>query len=65
MRHLTVPEPHSGAITAYERAGFRHQGIRRDTNQWLDRRANEIHMDAVPEECPGPARVEQRFGAAT
>lgn len=61
--HLTVLEPNTGAITAYERAGFRRQGVRRNSNKWLGRRVNEIHMDAVPTEFPGPSRVKQQFGA--
>jgi RimJ/RimL family protein N-acetyltransferase len=61
--HLTVLEPNTGAITAYERAGFRRQGVRRNSNKWLGRRVNEIHMDAIPSEFPGPSRVKRQFGA--
>ena len=61
--YLTVLEPNTGAITAYEHAGFRRQGLHRNSNKWLGRRVNEIHMDAVPAEFPGPSRVKQQFGA--
>lgn len=63
--YLTVLEPNAGAIIAYERAGFCRQGVRRNSNKWLGRRVNEIHMDAVPAEFPGPSRVKQQFGART
>ncbi|AFR06159.1 GNAT family N-acetyltransferase [Nocardiopsis alba] len=61
--YLTVLEPNVGAITAYERAGFRRQGVRRNSNKWLGSRVDEIHMDAVPAEFPGPSRVKEQFEA--
>ncbi|MFE9246148.1 GNAT family N-acetyltransferase [Nocardiopsis sp. NPDC006938] len=58
---LTVLEPNAGAIRAYEKAGFTRQGIRRDSNMWLGQRVNEVHMDAVPADFPGPSVVKQKF----
>ncbi|GAB3206077.1 hypothetical protein GCM10027294_07160 [Marinactinospora endophytica] len=58
---LTVLEPNVGAIRAYEKAGFKRQGIRRDSNMWLGQRVNEVHMDAVPADFPGPSLVKQKF----
>ncbi|MGI5121636.1 GNAT family N-acetyltransferase [Marinactinospora thermotolerans] len=58
---LTVREPNVGAIRAYEKAGFKRQGIRRDSNVWLGQRVNEVHMDAVPADLPGPSLVKQKF----
>lgn len=58
---LTVLEPNAGAIRAYEKAGFKRQGIRRDSNMWLGQRVNEVLMDALPEEFEGPSQVKQMF----
>ncbi|WP_017613398.1 GNAT family N-acetyltransferase [Nocardiopsis salina] len=58
---LTVLEPNAGAIRAYEKAGFSRQGIRRDSSMWLGQRVNEVYMDAVPAEFPGPSMVKQKF----
>lgn len=58
---LTVLEPDVGAIRAYEKAGFKKQGIRRDSNMWLGQRVNEVLMDAIPADFEGPSRVEQMF----
>ncbi|WP_435109545.1 GNAT family N-acetyltransferase [Nocardiopsis synnemataformans] len=59
--HLSVIEPNTGAIRAYEKAGFTRQGVRRRSGQWLGQRVNEVLMDAVPEEFEGPSRVKQMF----
>lgn len=56
---LTVLEPNTGAVRAYEKAGFKKQGIRRDSNMWLGQRVNEVLMDAVPADFPGPSLVKQ------
>ncbi|ACU40121.1 GNAT family N-acetyltransferase [Actinosynnema mirum] len=55
--HLAVLTPNTGAIAAYERAGFRRIGERRDSGFWLGRRVSETLMDAVPEDFPGPSVV--------
>ena len=59
--YLTVLEPNSGAIMAYERAGFVRQGIRRNSSQWLGETVNEVHMDAIPEDWTGRSRVKEQF----
>ncbi|GAA4236008.1 hypothetical protein GCM10022254_44580 [Actinomadura meridiana] len=56
---LTVLEPNTRAIRAYEKAGFKRQGIRRSSNMWLGQRVNEVLMDAVPAEFKGPSLVKQ------
>jgi RimJ/RimL family protein N-acetyltransferase len=59
--YLTVIEPNAGAIRAYEKAGFKRQGMRRDSNQWLGQTVNEVLMDAIPEEFEGPSLVRAQF----
>lgn len=56
--YLTVFEPNTGAIRAYEKAGFKRQGIRRRSGSWLGQRVNEIHMDAIPEDFTGVSAVK-------
>jgi RimJ/RimL family protein N-acetyltransferase len=60
--YLTVLEPNVRAIHAYEKAGFKKQGIRRDSNVWLGQRVNEVLMDAIPADFEGPSLVKQTFG---
>lgn len=55
--HLTVLAPNTGAVTAYERAGFRRIGERRNSGYWLTQRCNEVLMDAIPEDFPGPSAI--------
>lgn len=59
--YLSVIEPNTGAIRAYEKAGFKRQGIRRNSNMWLGQTVNEVLMDAIPEEFEGPSLVKQMF----
>lgn len=59
--HLTVIEPNKGAIRAYEKAGFKKQGRRRNANQWLGQTVDEVLMDAIPEEFEGPSLVKRQF----
>ncbi|WP_116245987.1 GNAT family N-acetyltransferase [Nocardiopsis sp. FIRDI 009] len=59
--HLTVLEPNTRAIRAYEAAGFKRQGIRRDSNVWLGERVNEVLMDAIPADFEGPSLVKRMF----
>jgi len=62
--HLTVLAPNTAGIHAYEKAGFRVIGERRQSGCWLGRRVNEILMDAIPEEFPGPSVVRQMVESA-
>jgi diamine N-acetyltransferase len=55
--YLTVLAPNAAGVAAYERAGFRKIGERRQSGCWLGQRCNEILMDAVPAEFPGPSQV--------
>ena len=57
--YLSVLSPNTGAITAYERAGFRKIGERRNSGYWLGQPANETLMDAVPDDFPGPSVVRR------
>lgn len=55
--YLTVLAPNTRAISAYEKAGFRKSGERRNSGYWLGQRVNEVLMDAIPEDFPGPSAV--------
>ncbi|MFD7022064.1 GNAT family N-acetyltransferase [Promicromonospora sukumoe] len=56
--YLEVLANNTAAIRAYEKAGFRTVGTRRRTGSWLGQPADEVIMDAVPEEYSGPRLVE-------
>ncbi|MFE9244412.1 GNAT family N-acetyltransferase [Nocardiopsis sp. NPDC006938] len=56
--HLSVLAPNAAAIRAYERAGFRRIGERRQSGYWLGQRVNEVLMDAVPADFPGESVVK-------
>jgi diamine N-acetyltransferase len=62
--YLTVLAPNAAGIRAYEKAGFRVIGERRQSGYWLGQRANEVSMDAIPEDFPGPSLVKQLTGEA-
>src|SRR5207248_10443428 len=57
--YLTVLSPNTAAIRAYEKAGFRVIGERRQSGCWLGRRVSEVLMDAIPTDFPGPSVVSQ------
>jgi diamine N-acetyltransferase len=57
--HLAVLAPNEPAIRAYERAGFRVIGRRRQSGYWLGEPCDEILMDALPADFPGPSLVKQ------
>ncbi|GAA1860339.1 GNAT family protein [Myceligenerans crystallogenes] len=56
--YLSVIANNTTAIRAYEKAGFRTIGTRRQSNWWLGQPADEIFMDAIPQDYPGPRLVE-------
>ncbi|MFI2486857.1 GNAT family N-acetyltransferase [Promicromonospora kroppenstedtii] len=58
LREAKVLANNTAAIRAYEKAGFRTVGTRRRTGSWLGQPADEVIMDAVPEEYGGPQLVE-------
>lgn len=57
--YLSVLAPNKAAIRAYEKAGFRKIGERRQSGYWLGQPANEVFMDAIPEDFPGPSLAKQ------
>ncbi|WP_116248247.1 GNAT family N-acetyltransferase [Nocardiopsis sp. FIRDI 009] len=57
MVWLKVLEPNAAGVTAYEKAGFKHAGRLRGAGYWLGRPVDELLMDAVPEDFPGPSVV--------
>lgn len=61
--YLAVLTPNTAAIKAYEKAGFRPIGERRQSGYWLGKPANELLMDAIPQEFEGPSALAG-FGAA-
>lgn len=56
--YLTVLAPNVAGIKAYEKAGFRVIGERRQSGYWLGEVVNEVCMDAIPAEFPGPSVVK-------
>ncbi|SDD57975.1 GNAT family N-acetyltransferase [Actinokineospora iranica] len=56
--YLSVLAPNTAAIHAYEKAGFRRIGERRLSGYWLGEPANELFMDAIASDFPGPSVVK-------
>lgn len=54
---LKVLEPNTAGIRAYEKAGFRHAGRLRRAGFWMGHPVDELLMDALPEDLPGPSAV--------
>lgn len=57
MIWLKVLEPNAAAIRAYERSGFRMAGRLRQAGWWMGASCDELLMDAVPTDLPGPSVV--------
>ncbi len=57
MVWLKVLEPNAGAVKAYERAGFRRAGVLRQAGYWLGDVCDELIMDAIPADFPGPSVI--------
>ncbi len=52
---LKVLEPNAAAIRAYERAGFQPAGRLRQAGYWHGQRCDELLMDVLPADFPGPS----------
>jgi diamine N-acetyltransferase len=62
--YLSVLSPNTAAIRAYEKAGFRKIGERRQSGYWLGHPASETIMDAIPADFPGPSIVRNMVESA-
>lgn len=62
MVWLKVLEPNRAGIAAYEKAGFREVGRLRQSGYWLGEPVDEVLMDALPEDFPGPSAVTAALG---
>jgi diamine N-acetyltransferase len=56
---LKVLALNGAGIRAYEKAGFRKVGEIRHSAYWHGQRVNEVIMDAIPEDFPGPSIVKK------
>lgn len=54
---LKVLEHNTAGIRAYERAGFKPVGMLRRSGYWLGAECDELIMDALADEFPGPSTV--------
>ncbi|MFD4243895.1 GNAT family N-acetyltransferase [Streptomyces sp. NPDC058525] len=61
MVWLKVLAPNIGGVTAYERAGFQRAGVLREAGYWLGEVCDEVIMDALAREFPGPSVVKALF----
>ena len=62
--YVTVLAPNTAGIKAYEKAGFRIIGARRQSGYWLGEPCDEILMDAIKDDFPGPFTVRRMAGQA-
>ncbi|WP_431776519.1 GNAT family N-acetyltransferase [Streptomyces cucumeris] len=62
MVWLKVLEPNRAGIAAYEKAGFRQSGRLRQSGYWLGQPVDELLMDALPADLPGPSAVTATLG---
>jgi diamine N-acetyltransferase len=60
---LKVLEYNTAGIRAYEGAGFKHVGRLRRSGYWLGTECDEIIMDALAAEFPGPSVVPGQTGS--
>jgi diamine N-acetyltransferase len=56
--YLSVIAENAAGIRAYEKAGFKIIGTRRQSSWWLGQPADEVLMDALPGDYTGPRLVE-------
>jgi RimJ/RimL family protein N-acetyltransferase len=57
---LTVLPTNAAAIRAYEKAGFKRIGLRRDALSVMGGRGDEVLMDAVASEFDSPVLAARR-----
>lgn len=57
MVWLKVLAPNTGAVRAYEKAGFSRVGSLRQAGYWLGQVCDEIVMDALAEDFTGPSAI--------
>jgi diamine N-acetyltransferase len=57
---LTVLPTNTAAIRAYEKAGFKRIGLRRDALSVMGRRGDELLMDAVADDFESPVLAARR-----
>lgn len=62
--YLSVIAHNTAGIRAYEKAGFKIIGTRRQSSWWLGQPADEVLMDAVPGDYTGPRLVEAQVREA-
>jgi RimJ/RimL family protein N-acetyltransferase len=55
---LSVLAPNTAGIRAYERAGFKTMGRRRNSGHWLGAVVDHVFMDVIPADFPGPSLVK-------
>jgi diamine N-acetyltransferase len=53
--YLSVVASNVAGIRAYEKAGFKVIGRRRNSGYWLGEIVDHVFMDAIPEDFPGPS----------
>jgi diamine N-acetyltransferase len=59
MIWLKVLEPNTPGIRAYTTAGFKPAGRLRQSGYWLGQPCDELIMDAVPDDYPGPSHFSE------
>jgi diamine N-acetyltransferase len=57
---LTVLPTNTAAVRAYEKAGFRRIGLRRDALSVMGQRGDELLMDAVADDFDSPVLAARR-----
>lgn len=57
MIWLKVLAPNAAAVRAYEKAGFRAVGSLRQAGYWLGQVCDELIMDSLADEFPGPSAI--------
>jgi RimJ/RimL family protein N-acetyltransferase len=62
--YLSVLAPNAPGIRAYEKAGFKVMGRRRNSGYWLGDTVDHLFMDIIPDDFPGPSVLKQELGAA-